>query len=87
MGQGIDQAPRWSLAFFEVDLEVVWLMRSKGISMLFAEDIGKVVIFRQNAVEVDFFGTFANLAQMRLSSRFRINTSDPSSFATHWKVA
>jgi len=41
--------------FFQVDLEIIRIMRSKNFSLGFAENIGKFVILRRNIGKVRSF--------------------------------
>jgi hypothetical protein len=45
LGEGVDRSNRRLGTFFQVDPEIIRVVRSKAISTRFAEDVGKLMVF------------------------------------------
>ena len=60
--------------FFQIDFEVIRLMRSRNFSFSFAENIGKFVIFGRNIGQIRSFCKFCevSLNVQRMKTEFKI---------------
>ncbi len=60
--------------FFQIDFEVIRLMRSRNFSFSFAENIGKFVIFGRNIGQIRSFCKFCevSLNVQRTKTEFKI---------------
>jgi len=48
--------------FFQIDFEVIRMMRSKDFSFSFAENVSKFLIFRRNIGEIKSFCKFCGIS-------------------------
>ena len=53
----------WRLSiFFQIDFEVIRIMRSENFSFSFAENVGKFIILRRNIGEIRSFCKFCGVS-------------------------
>ena len=60
--------------FFQIDLEVIRMMRSKDFSFSFAENVGKFMILRRDIGKVRSFCKFCRISLnvQRIKTKFEI---------------
>jgi len=61
--------------FFQIDFEVIRMMRSENFSFSFAENIGKFMILRRNIGEIRSFCKFCGISLnvQRIKTEFKIS--------------
>jgi hypothetical protein len=55
--EGVDGTERWSFSFFEINLQVLGLMRGGFVCFGLTEHVREVVIFFQDGAHVDWSGS------------------------------